>query len=275
MRYTASGRRTVSSSEAAQHPVEPLHHRIEIENRGLQHLLAAVREKLTGEPRRPLGRLADPPGVLARVGRRRDRVTEQVAVAEDAGEQVVEVVRDAAREPADRLHFLGVPELGLEVVDLLACAAALEAVADRAHQGSRVDVRLQETVLGPVVHRAQRLLVVDMPAQHEHGQVRHRTTHGVQRREAFAVGQEEVEQHGVELLSREHPQRRVEPLHPDHVKQAPRLPAQHLLHQQRIDGVVLDQQNPRARILCGLDLRTHGERHPTSAVRYRSRDRVT
>ena len=36
-------------------------------------------------------------------------------VAGDGGQRVVEVVRDAAREPADRLHLLRLPELILEL----------------------------------------------------------------------------------------------------------------------------------------------------------------
>jgi hypothetical protein len=38
-------------------------------------------------------------------------VDDERAVAQDDGEKVVEVVRDAARELADRLHLLGLAEL--------------------------------------------------------------------------------------------------------------------------------------------------------------------
>src|SRR5206468_3997553 len=41
-----------------------------------------------------------------------------VAVAHDDGEQVVEVVRDAAGQTADHFHFLGLAQLFLEVLVL-------------------------------------------------------------------------------------------------------------------------------------------------------------
>ena len=41
-------------------------------------------------------------------------IEHEVRVAGDRREQVVEVVRDAAGEPADRLHLLRLPELVLE-----------------------------------------------------------------------------------------------------------------------------------------------------------------
>ncbi len=43
---------------------------------------------------------------------------EEVAVAVDGGQEVVEVVGDAAGELADRLHLLGLDELGLEGLEL-------------------------------------------------------------------------------------------------------------------------------------------------------------
>ena len=41
---------------------------------------------------------------------------QELAVAGDRGQQVVEVVRDAAGEAADRLHLLGLAELRLELL---------------------------------------------------------------------------------------------------------------------------------------------------------------
>ena len=64
---------------------------------------------------RALGGLLDLLDDRARSGSSaRARSSEQLAVAEDDGEQVVEVVRDAAGEPADRLHLLRLAELLLE-----------------------------------------------------------------------------------------------------------------------------------------------------------------
>ena len=48
-------------------------------------------------------------------------------VAVDDGQQVIEIVGDAPREPADRLHFLRLPQVGFET------AALREVASDRLH----------------------------------------------------------------------------------------------------------------------------------------------
>ena len=59
---------------------------------------------------------------------------QQVAVAEDGEQAVVEVVGDAGREAADRLHLLRVQELALERLVLGLVALALRDVADGDHR---------------------------------------------------------------------------------------------------------------------------------------------
>ena len=51
---------------------------------------------------------------------------QDVGAPEDDGEEVVEIVRDPAREPADRLHLLGLLELALGLGQLVVGAAGLE-----------------------------------------------------------------------------------------------------------------------------------------------------
>ena len=58
-------------------------------------------------------------------------VEHQAAVAEDRGQQVVEVVRDAAGELADRLHLLRLPQLLLELAPLGDVARVDDDGADR------------------------------------------------------------------------------------------------------------------------------------------------
>jgi hypothetical protein len=72
-------------------------------------LAAAERQQLTGEAARAVGRLQDFAHVLAPGVRCLQRVHDQLAVAADGGQQVVEVVRDAAGQPADGLHLLRLP----------------------------------------------------------------------------------------------------------------------------------------------------------------------
>ena len=81
--------------------------RVQVEDLRLQHLLAAEGEQLRRQPARALAGLPD----LLEIGRHAPTslahlLERELAVAEDDGEQVVEIVGDAAGELADRLHFL-------------------------------------------------------------------------------------------------------------------------------------------------------------------------
>ena len=62
-------------------------------------------------------------------------VLEQIAIAADDGQQIIEVVRDAARQPAHGFHLVGLPQPFLELLLLLlrvfqAGAHADESVGD-------------------------------------------------------------------------------------------------------------------------------------------------
>jgi transcriptional regulator with GAF, ATPase, and Fis domain len=78
----------------------------------------------------------------ARTGSVHLGVEESFRVAEDDGEQVVEVVGDGAGQPAERLHLLAVPELFLEMF----------AIGDVARVGDTIVRALRESngvVAGP------------------------------------------------------------------------------------------------------------------------------
>ena len=60
-----------------------------------------------------------------------ERILQQVAVADDGREQVIEVVSDAAGEPADGLHFLGLAQMLLASVEGLLGQPALGNVVHR------------------------------------------------------------------------------------------------------------------------------------------------
>ena len=82
------------------------HDRVQVEQRRLDDLLAAEGQQLAGEPGGARARLLD----LCDVGLALDRPVEigqqQLAVAQNHGQQIVEVVRDAAGQPADGFHLL-------------------------------------------------------------------------------------------------------------------------------------------------------------------------
>ena len=102
-------------------------HLVQIEDPELEHLPAAEGQQLLrerGGAARRGAHLADAraPRVLVA-----QSCQQGLGVAEDDGEQVVEVVRHAARQPADRLELLGLAQLLLE-------EAALGDVLQRADQ---------------------------------------------------------------------------------------------------------------------------------------------
>ena len=86
---------------------------VDVDARGLDLALARERQKLRRQVGRALRGDHDGVGVLAHL-RIDDPAAEQVGVAHDARQHVVEVVRDAAGEMPDRVHLLGLDEPFLE-----------------------------------------------------------------------------------------------------------------------------------------------------------------
>ena len=84
--------------------------------RGCEQLLAAEGEQLPREPGGLLAGLANQPRLLA--GSHPAAPLEQFRVADDRGQQVVEIVRHAAGEPADRFQLLRMAKLLLGLVQV-------------------------------------------------------------------------------------------------------------------------------------------------------------
>src|SRR5204862_4150 len=90
---------------------------------------------------RDLRRVAAQRIVLAEI------LDEHLGVAEDRREQVVEVVRDAARQLPDRVHLERVPELLLALAERVFGPLPFGQVADEAREqrgGARLDARDRE-----------------------------------------------------------------------------------------------------------------------------------
>ena len=93
-------------------------HLVQVERLGLVDAASAERHEVVGEGGGPVG------GALHRVDAGPGRVEhlevvlEQLDLPAHHRQHVVEVVGDAAREPADRLHLLGVEQLLLEELAL-------------------------------------------------------------------------------------------------------------------------------------------------------------
>ena len=88
---------------------------IEVEEARLEKLLPAERQQLTRDGTGPLRGLANLLDVGPRRMARRHFAERELGVAGDRGQRVVEIVRDPAGQPADRLHFLRLPQLILEL----------------------------------------------------------------------------------------------------------------------------------------------------------------
>ena len=89
-------------------------HLVQIEHFGGQHLFAAEGQQLPGQRSGALRGIGD---FLRRAAQPRigtEPIEQKLGVAGDHHQQVIEVVRDAAGEAADRFHFLRLTELQLQ-----------------------------------------------------------------------------------------------------------------------------------------------------------------
>ncbi len=102
------------ADQATHHVLQFGEHVGELQHLGPQRLAAREGEQLPHQAGGPVGVLLDLHDVLERrIGRPVVR-EQQVGIAEDGGQHVVEVVRDAARELADGLHLLRLGEALLQ-----------------------------------------------------------------------------------------------------------------------------------------------------------------
>jgi len=111
---------------------------VEIEDAGLKQLPAAESKQLAGERGGAVGDFADllaiGPGGIGGL----DLIEGEVAVALDDGEEIVEIVRDAAGETAEGVHFLRLAKLVFELF-----ALGFIALKSAAHAGKGACERAQ------------------------------------------------------------------------------------------------------------------------------------
>ena len=115
---------------ARQDAVGAAHGRAQVDHPGVGALPAGKGEQPAHQGGGPIGGGADAVQLAAHLGLAAQPEGEQLGRPHDGGEQVVELVGDAARQPADRLHLLGVQQLLLEAL----------ALAHVGHQPQRADV---------------------------------------------------------------------------------------------------------------------------------------
>ena len=103
------------SDEPREHALEILDEAVELGGARLEHLAAAEREQLRGQRSGAICRVVDLSGMVMLDAPGLDLRDQQLRIAADRGEHVVEVLCDAAGEPADALETLRAPELALEL----------------------------------------------------------------------------------------------------------------------------------------------------------------
>ena len=158
----------VRADEATQDLAERDHGVVRVEHDRLHHAAPAQREQLVDEGARLLAGAAH--GLEITAGRvlRREPVQHQLAVAEDHREQVVEVVRDATREPAERLEPLRLLQLALDAPPLRDVVEddddVIAIVIGAGRQPRRPHGELEVTAVG----RLHRHVVADEPLAAQH-----------------------------------------------------------------------------------------------------------
>ncbi len=96
----------VFTEQAAEHALDPPDDLVHVRDPGLDDLLAAEAQELSGQGCRSLARLVHLPDVIAKGVRLLEPLDGKGAVRQDDAEQVVEVVCDASRKAADGLESL-------------------------------------------------------------------------------------------------------------------------------------------------------------------------
>ena len=114
---------TVSPMVPPEQVRHVLHQPVDVDRLHLERMLAREGEQALHQRRGALGGLAGIGEPAAHALLAVEAAQREIEIADDRGEQIVEVVRDAAGEAADRLHLLRLPQcfLGrLAARDLLA-----------------------------------------------------------------------------------------------------------------------------------------------------------
>ncbi len=107
------------------------HQRIDVDFNGLQRLLAGKGQEMLGQVGPAFGGFVDQPGDGGELGLIGDGFLQNADGAGDHGQDVVEVVGYAARELADRIHLLRMPQLSFRGLLFRQVPADEEVAPDR------------------------------------------------------------------------------------------------------------------------------------------------
>ena len=106
----------VLAQHAAKHAIHVPQRARQIHDARLQHLLAGEGQDLLGQRSGSLARGANLSEAAVRRVFRRDPPEKKIAVPQDDGEEVVEIMRDAAGQAAHGFHLDGLPQILFELL---------------------------------------------------------------------------------------------------------------------------------------------------------------
>ena len=111
----------IVANEAAQHGFQTHDRGIERQNFGVQRLFTAEREQLPNQRRGPFAGLQGFFDLSAKGVLRTELCQEDLTVAHDDGQEIIEVMCNPSGQPANGFHFLGLPKLFLALPKSLFC----------------------------------------------------------------------------------------------------------------------------------------------------------
>ena len=106
----------ICSDQALDQALQISDQGIDVDRAGLQRFLTSKAQELTGEQCSPIGSLPDLLHVSTTTILLRKVPEEQLAESSNGGEQIIEIVRDPAREPGRRHPSAALGEAGLHYV---------------------------------------------------------------------------------------------------------------------------------------------------------------
>ena len=128
----------VLADEALEDGLETLHELVQVEDAGLQQLLAAQGQELPGERGCAIRRVRDQVDIAPLRILGGELHEQEGGPAGDDGQEIVEVVGHAAGQSAHRLHLLRLAELGLGVLETLRAAPPAPERSDAPWRRARI-----------------------------------------------------------------------------------------------------------------------------------------
>src|SRR5205807_2007445 len=105
----------IFADEPEQRALQISNDGIDLHNDGFKWLPATEREKLLSQSRRTPGGSANFGDVISQSSFDLAFVQKQIAITENGGQEIIEIVRDAAGQLAERFHFLRAAKLVLQL----------------------------------------------------------------------------------------------------------------------------------------------------------------